>query len=219
MALTPASLVERIRYMTGESDTFWTDPEIYAYMTEAEQLVTDRVDCSQDSTTIASVANQRQYDVPDRVKDLKRVEYNGQKIKNIDFNELGALEDTGSDSTSTGDPRFYYMWGDKIGVSPVPGNDGTNISMYFTAAITTDYSAATASFNTPSWIPHYYADFILWRSYMKDDELKKTASVYEARWERDLEEIESAWKDRQMGDQYTTVKQDDTYPTSSMGII
>ena len=220
MSLTPASLLARIRNMTGEDDTFWTDGEVFAYMTEAEQIVTDRVRCNQDSTNISTVANQRTYDVPGNVKEIKRVEYDGQKIKNIDFNELNALEYTSGDSSSVGDPRYYYLWGDKLGTSPVAGNDGTNISIYFTTETGTDYSSTTPSFNTPSYIAHYYADYCLFRMYMKDDELKKMASTFEARWERDIDNIESNWLDRQQGDQYTTVKlEGEVQPSSSLGMI
>lgn len=212
---TPSEMIDKIRRESGETEAdYWTSTEIYEYMSDAQRLIGRVVPCVLDSTAQDVIADTREYTIPDDVGIISRVTYDGRKIKAIDINQLGALEDT--DSTSTGRPEYYYQWGTEMGLSPVP--DSTDELKIYFQKICSDVTN-TSSWAVPDWCTDIIPDYCLWRMYTKDQELSVEADSHQKSWLMGLDQLESDWNKRIYDDQYIVVRdEDNTYPGTSLGI-
>ena len=219
---TPANVLSFVRNQIAESAAdFYTDSEIYGYMSQAELEVVKRLKCNivYDASNVSGIGT-REYSKPTGYISAYRITYDSLKLKKIDFNQFDMAEGTGYGFTgSTGSPEYYADYGDEnyIALSPIPNVAGKTIAIWYLKepdAITD----ASGDLTIPSDFGYYLADYCLFRMYFKDDQVDK-ANAHIDLWNENLKKMEKEYKQRKGGDSYRTVKDVNAYPSTDMGII
>jgi hypothetical protein len=68
-----------------------------------------------------SVSGTGEYSFPEQAAAIKRVTYDGRKLKEITMREDDALTLENQLTTDTGAPEYYYVWNRTINIRPIPG--------------------------------------------------------------------------------------------------
>ena len=109
---------------------FWSSDEIigtYLYMAILE--LAQETFCIENRYTTTSVSSQQEYAVPSRMLAVKRVTYDGEKLRPTSRLELDSIDLT-TDTTTTGTPQYYYNFDDMFGLFPVPDSSSKTIKIW-----------------------------------------------------------------------------------------
>lgn len=219
MANTPPARLTVVRSKIYETTPgYYTDPEIYSYMWEAEKILAGRVGCCEatDSST-TTVAATKEYTRPTGVETIIRLTWDYVKLKKIDMTELDSAEGTAYGGvTTSGSPEYYYEFGTIVGLSPTPSAAKT--LKYYYQKTPAELSASSTTFTIPDKYAHYLDDYCLYRMWLKDQDFNMAKSYLEI-WENNLNVAETDWMKQAMKDRYVTVKDVDQMPGSDLGII
>lgn len=182
MSKTPTEIAtaSRQRY-NSVNDTFYSDAEIIDIVYEGEldlaqyALVIEDVD-----TSVTTVAGTQSYSLPSNTIAIRRVEYDGAKLKKINFREDDALTGSNSDQTTQGTPQYYYEWNDKIYLRVLPDAAKTlRIHRYKEPTVLT---TASTALSIPSRYHMNLIDYVVGEMAAKDKNFK-VASYFNSRWE------------------------------------
>jgi hypothetical protein len=205
MAILAATRLSSVRNQIFEaSAAFWTDAEIYGYLSDAEYLLASEVNCTQViDTSITTIIGTQEYAMPATIMRIQRLLWDTVKMKAIDLTQLDSIQyPTYGGSTVTGNPVYYYLYASLIGFYPIPASAAA-VKIYGMKRPTA-VSAAQQSFTIPDELIPYLDDYVLYRCYLKDQDGK--ADVHLALWNKNIEKAKSAWSDDRFFDQYLQPK-------------
>lgn len=138
---TLAELVTGTRDMLDEASArMWTDAQLRRWIMEGARDVARRAECLQDRDTIPAAAGVQEYDLPEGVVRVHRVEYQATgdnqryTLEYRDWHTMDAVWWT-SQTTTTSTPAMWTMWGFppvlKLVVYPTPAVAGTFRVFYY----------------------------------------------------------------------------------------
>lgn len=129
--MTPTEIEEAARRMLNAvGSSFWSQAEIiqnYLYFSALE--LAQETFCIQNRYQTPTVANQQEYAVPNKMLAVKRVTYDGEKLKPISFQQLDSI-DLNTNTTVVGIPQYYYHYDDAFGLYPAPQTADVPIVVY-----------------------------------------------------------------------------------------
>lgn len=215
---TPTELYDQIRRMSFDVDEkLSSEAELYYYMSEGELELAKIVECTETTTTDTSVVDQREYDRPSGAIKIQRVTWNTVKLKKIPISDVDVIEGQSYGGiTSIGNVIYYYEYGSKIGLSPLP-NAAEEIK-YWYLKYPTDLNSSSTSFTIPEEYANVLTDWCLYRMLTKDDQ-RGMADRYFQSWQLRLKLTNDDWIRRKEIDENEVVHLEDIYPTSEMGLI
>jgi hypothetical protein len=197
-------------------DTFFSDAEIYQYYYEGclqyarECLLIEGTD-----TSITTVSGTQTYSVPSLTIFIKRVTYNGQKLKAIDFREDDVLTVLNQGTTATGTPIYVALFNSLLYLRPTPDAAQTlKIFRYKEPAAIT--SASTLEI--PTQFHPTLNNYALSCMYAKDKDFNASA-FYITLWEKDKHEAKKWAKKKQRGDSFAVVKAEDHLAETILGFV
>lgn len=207
----------RVRRAINETTAaFWSDAEIYGYLSEGERLLAGRLGGVQASTSHTSVTDTSAYTKPDGCLRIDRVTWDGQKLKRIQFRDRDYVDGTVYGSTiQSGKPDSYVEWGTQITLYPVP--DDAKTLQYLFRKIPTRITNATAFTIQEETLQEMLPDYAIWNCSLKDGELNR-ADRHRNAWEKNFEAAYSIWSDRENQDGIHQVRDEDEYPGGSLGM-
>lgn len=118
--MTPTELITYIRQRhNAVGDNFYSDSEILAYVYDAclqmgREFVIER------TYTTTTVAGTREYSYPTNTIAIKRVTYDGAKLKPFNFREDDLITGLYETTASQGTPQFYAVWNETLYLRPIP---------------------------------------------------------------------------------------------------
>lgn len=115
------------RQFGDEAGAQITDADITDWANDAQIDITRKTECLQEHVETDSVAADASYDVPTDFLRLRLVEYNGKKLDRVELEERNQLNKYATNSSPTGEPQIYYVWGRKIWLYPAPESSGTGV--------------------------------------------------------------------------------------------
>lgn len=129
--MTPTEFITAARRKYNSvGSTFYSDDEILDLLYQAEmELSTYALTIETTDSSTTTVAGTREYTIPTRALAIKRVTYDGQKLKKISFREDDELTVFDEDETGQGTPLYYEIWDDSILLRPLP--DDTKTLKYY----------------------------------------------------------------------------------------
>ena len=236
MSMTPSQVKTIVRNQCADdSENFWTDTEIYLYMTMAQrEILLRHPELNDQRSRIAANAYQGRYTLTgvtplnmEWVGWIEDPSTNGAdaydmdisyKLKRIDSLDMYATQ--GADSTVSGQPE-YYRWDDYDNVLQIyPTPDTTGQFMLHYRVHDADVSSTGSFISGIEPYAHFIADYCLYRMFLKDQELITEAQTYGGLWRRHMEEIERSVESRMMHDRFVTVKdEDDNYYSTDLGMV
>tara|TARA_R110000751_G_scaffold23464_1_gene64911 strand:- start:565 stop:1227 length:663 start_codon:yes stop_codon:yes gene_type:complete len=178
--MTPTEIETRARRMLNVvGSKFWSSEEIindYLYAAATEMALETL--CIENRYTTTSVADQQEYAAPTRMLSIKRITYDGQKLKPMDFQRIDAI-DLNSTSVVTGTPAYYYNWDEVFGLYPAPDTAAKTIKIYTYDEPDTVTSSSTLEI--PTQFHHYLVYGVAYMMTLKELGHPHTA-LYERMW-------------------------------------
>lgn len=128
MTLTQFLEVVRRRH-NAESDSYWSDDEIYQLITNRINSLLAKVPLLEATTTDTSVADQQAYDFPSDATTIRQVSYDGERCKRISFRQWELYRARSGDPTGT--PEMWVKWNRQINLVPIPDTAGDTVTIYY----------------------------------------------------------------------------------------
>lgn len=129
--MTPSELVEFARQKyNAEGDSFYSDAELYNTIYAAHLEFARETLCIERTYTTTSVSGQQEYSFPENTFMIKRVTYDGLKLKPITFAEDDALTGFNAGTTQTGTPDCYVVWNRTLILRNIPDSSSKTIKIY-----------------------------------------------------------------------------------------
>lgn len=201
-----ATAIQTVRYQAYEANAaFWADDEIRQYLWEGECEISRLLECTEVVTSITTVTAAQEATYTSTVETIKRVTYDDERLRKIDFRDLEMLDSkgTGTDA-STGDPTSYYLYGNNtIGFWPVPTASAT-VKIWGNGT-PAQIISSTTGFTIPPQFHQYLADYALARMYWKDQDDTRARAHIDI-WERNKVRAQTEWNRRKNGDKINVVK-------------
>jgi hypothetical protein len=235
--MKPSDVLQVARDQLADSgQNFWTDNELYRYMGMAlNTLVSKWPELGHEHATIDATAYRGYYEVPSSTdttaflsfknvgwvgpdKSIEAAENMGTtwKLKRIDARNQYATQ---WDSTVTGKPQYWRdtIEPNKFAIYPTPDTTGKIFVEYFHQY---DKFDSSSTFNTHvSPYSHMLVDYVLYRAFLKDQEMAGQATVYKGLWDEHIQEVEESLFKASNSDRIVTVKDEDIYPFTDLGAM
>lgn len=215
--MTPSEIETNARRrLNAVDDSFWSSEEIiedYIYACELE--LARRALCVQKTdTSLVSVADQEDYTIPSGVLRIKRVTYDGEKLKPIDEAQNDTVS-ISNPSSVTGVSDFYRIWGSTISLTPVPSEAGKTIKIWHYGL--PDRPTNTSTLDTPAEYHTAIANYGV-PALMAQKEIGDTrAGNFQMLWEKSVREIIAVEKKRRRGDRLARVKREEDLEITNLG--
>lgn len=196
-------------------DNFFSQDEILTYMYEACVELARHAQMIETTYTTSTVASQQEYSYPTNTIAIKRITYDGKKLKPITFREDDSITGLNQSTTSTGTPQYYAIWNETIYLRPIPSAVASlKIFSY------NEPSALTISstLEIPTQFHMDIVNFIV--SEMASKDLNYTAADrYLQKWEKAKIEARKWQRRKNRGDSFSTVQDEDMMVEGYLGIV
>ena len=212
------SAFSSIRFQLNETTAaFWTDTEIYGYMSEGELELSYRTGGIKAATTHTTVTDTSVYALPADVLRINRVTYDGKKLKKVDDTDIDWLDGTTYGSTvAAGSPEVYREFNDEITLYETP-DDAKPLIFEIIKSPTVIGTASTQFTLVNDAIHKNVIPYTLWKAYTKANELNQ-ADRYKAEFEEGAARAISTQRDQEDWDRIAYVKDEDQYPGGNLGM-
>lgn len=197
-------------------DSFYNDDYFYDLIYEAETELAEESLCIHKVYSTTSVASQREYAWPTNAIAIKRIEYDGNKLRYATFRQDDALTLSQADTTETGTPDFYELWDRTIYLRPIPGTSSLTIKI-FSYDMPSLQSTGNANLDTPV---HYHKDivnFVVSNLAAKNQDTA-TAQYYMGMWEKAIRRARKWEARRKRTDAPARVQNVDELPSTHLGV-
>lgn len=215
MTPTQIETAARRKY-NAVSDTFFAQAEILdlIYFAEVELcragfLIEGR------STSTSTVIGTRSYAFPSNYISIKRVLYNGMKLKPIDMREDDMITALDEGATDQGTPQYYTIWNETLYLRPIPDAVQTlTIYGYKEPAIPTILD----TLEIPSEFHLAIVDYVVSEIAAKDSNFT-AASYYRNLWDGHVEKAKRWRQVRYRQDSFKYVKDEEELQASYLGTL
>lgn len=215
--MTPTQIETNARNMYNAiGDSFFSQDEILTLMYNAcieltrESLLIERTY----STT--SVASQQEYAFPSDTIALKRVTYNGKKLKPITLREDDSITGLNQSTTATATPQYYFLWNNTISLRPIPAASGDTIKIYSYNEPATIVVSSVLEIPTQFHMDLVY--YIVSEMAAKDSNFT-AAQYYQTKWEKSRLAAKRWAKKKNRGDSFSVVQDEDMMVEGYLGIV
>lgn len=215
--MTPVQISEAARrLLNAVGSDFWADTEIISdHLYFASLELANETYCIENRYTATSVASQAEYVRPTRAIAIKRITYNGEKLKPFTEREQDSL-DLNTASAITGTPQYYWEFDDVLNLFPTPDTAGLTIkiSSYDEPSIPT----STSTLEIPT---RYHGKLVFGVAYymsLKEVGHPSTGRL-ESQWAFARQDVLRWERQRKNRDMPARVKLEEDFPSTVLGAI
>lgn len=169
MAYTRADILSSVRALLNETTAgFWTDAEIDTWTNDGQRDIATKALCIESKSTIATVNGTLEYAYTGIA--VRSAGYLNKSLTKITPIQIGHPPANGTI------PQFWYEWGGKIGILPVP--DAVYTIDLYTAIDSVDMATGAATSNLPQLFRLPMILYGVYRALIKDRKFAQAAQVY-----------------------------------------
>lgn len=212
MTPTQVILASRNAY-NAVGDSFFSDDEILGLLYDAclemsrESLVIERV------YSTSTVIGTQEYDFPANTIAIKRVTYDGRKLRPISFREDDTITGLNQANTTQGTPEYYYQWNETIGLRAIPDAVKTlQIYSYNEPAVI----ATTSTIEIPSMFHRGLVYYVVAEQAAKDLNFS-AAQYYQNKWVKVLSDAKKWARKRKRTDSPANVQDEESLVGTYLG--
>ena len=215
--MTITDLITQVRNQyNATGDTFFSDAEIIQYFYEGcLQLARECYLIESTNSLVPTVIGTQTYSVPTYSLAIKRLTYNGQHLKLIDFRDDDVLTSLNQDITSQGTPVYFAIFNRQVYLRPIP--DAVQNLKFFTfnepVPLTSSSTLEIPTQFHPSLIP-----YSLSKMYAKDKDFNGHG-VYNTIWENEKLQAKKWAKKMRRGDAFAVVKSEEDVAETILGYV
>lgn len=214
MTPTEIETAARNRY-NSIGDSFFSSEEILSLMWDACLDITRECNLIERTYTTSTVASQQEYSFPTSTITIKRITYDGKKLKPISMREDDAITGLNQSTTSEGTPQYYFIWNETIYLRPIPSSIATlKIFTYNEPS----QILTSSTLEIPTQFHLDLVDYIVSEMAAKDSNFT-AAKYYADKWERSKTDVKKWQKRRLRGDSFATVQDEDAMIEGYLGIV
>jgi hypothetical protein len=215
MTLTEIETNARNRY-NASGDTNWSSDEIIQIIYQATLELTR--DCGlliEKRFRSTSVIGTGEYALPDSAVAIKRITYDGRKLKEITMREDDAITIQNQLTSDTGTPAYYYIWDRVFHLRAIPDALKT-IEIH---ALCSEESLTSGSvLSTPELFHGSLITYVIKEMAAKD--LNWTMyDRYMQMWEAEKTKILAHIRRAKRADAFQVVKSEDDLPIVTLGVV
>ena len=203
------------RKYNAVSDTFFSQAEILDLMFFACHQMARECLLIESSTTTATVIGTQTYAFPSNVISIKRITYDGMKLEPINFRLDDQLTALDSSTTSTGSPRYYWVWNKTLYLRPTP--DAVETLTIYTYKEPSAITIAS-TLEIPSMFHPMLVDYIVSEMAAKDSNFN-TSTYYRGLWEKQVQEAKKWQKRYKQRDGFSSVMDEESMPGNILGSV
>lgn len=163
------------------------------------------------STTVAGTG---EYAFPENADSIKRVTYNGKKLKEISMREDDVLTIENQLATDTGDTQYYYQWERTLFLRPIPAGAYT---LEVFALCSEQELEPDSTIEIPAWI-HGSLVIAVVKEMAAKDLNWQMHDRYQVMWEKDKILIRQKIRRAKRADGFAMVKMEENLPTATLGV-
>lgn len=214
---TPSQIqADARRKYNATGDTFFVDDDFYDLIYEAETQLAEEALVIEKVYSTTSVVSQREYSWPSTAIAIKRIEYDGAKLRYSTFRDDDDYTLSDTDTTDTGTPDYYQLWDRTIYLRPIPGTADLTIRI-FTYDRPNLQSTGSANLDTPEQFRKDIVNFVVAHMAMKDGN-QQVANMYMQRWDLALKRAIRWQRKRSNADLPKRTQNVDCFPMTHLGI-
>jgi hypothetical protein len=214
MTVSELETAARQRY-NAVGETFWSASEIQNLMYSACLELSTETQCIERVYTTDTTIGEQDYDFPTSTIAIKRVTYNGRKLRAVNMREDDALTLNNQSTAETGSPQYYTVWNYTISLRPIP--DSVYALKIYSINEPQEITN-TSILEVPVEFQMRLVNYMLSEMYAKDKDIN-TASYYLKKWEKDKNDIKRWMKLRKRTDSYARVMDEETLPETFLGAV
>lgn len=178
MTLAQAIEVLRRRH-NAESDTFWSDNELYQLITNRCNEVLSYIGLLEDTTTVNSAASTQAYDFPSDAVAIRQINYLNIKLKQLTFAQWDRF--AAENSVTSGRPRYWVKWARQYLLVPQPDTSSETITIYYYKEHPYIDGSIQTTIDIPSVLHSHLIIGVLADMFAKDQN-PNMVRYYEDRW-------------------------------------
>lgn len=213
--MTPQEIMTtaRRRY-NAVGDSFFSDAEIYDLIYAGELELAREAFIIENSYSVTTVAGTQEYAYPANAIAIRRVVYDGKKLKPISFREDDAATGNDADTTNQGRPCFYYQFAQSIFLRPIP--DNTLTLTVYTYDEPGQVTGAAYPLEVPSQWHMGLVNFVVAEMFGKDQN-QAMMNYYNNKWEKTKQDAIKFKARMKRTDANATVKDEESLAYSILG--
>lgn len=216
--MTPADIEAAARRKYNVvGDTFFTTDFFYDLIFEAECDLATETQLIEKVYSTVSVDGQREYSWPTNAISIRRLEYDGNKMKKTNFREDDALTLSQSDTLQKGVPEFYQLWDRTIYLRPIPGDDDKTIKIY-SYDMPERQSTPGGILDTPIVFHPDIVNYCVYGLATKQQD-ESAANLYLSKWSAAVTKARRWHQKRKRADNFARVQNVDDLPSTTFGVI
>lgn len=201
MTVTELQTAARDVY-NATGDTFFSDAQINNWMRQACNILAKRAHVIERVYTTTTVASTQDYAYPTNTIAIKRITYNGIKLKRITQREDDVVTLANQSSTQSGTPYYYTDWNYTISLRPIP-SDAQTLKIY-------SYNLAQEITNTSTIeVPAVYhmdlVNYIVMMMFAKDKDTENMSN-HKTLWEEAVMLAQTHEKRKRRTDSFSVVQ-------------
>lgn len=178
--MTLAQFVTRCRrYHNADSDTFFSDDEIYGYLTDRCNEALSIIGLIEGTATDTSVASTQAYNYPSNTSVIRQVSYKGERLKRINFRKWELFRT--QSGTTSGTPTHWVPWNRQILLVPIPDTSSDTITIYYYGEHPEIDGSSQATIDIPSVLHAHLVPGVVGDMFAKDLNTNMT-QFYENKW-------------------------------------
>lgn len=216
--MTPQQVEEaaRRRYNAVNS-SYWTQDEVFKLIYDAELTlaVEARVIENTNSST-STVAGTQGYAFPTNCIAIKRLEYNGTKLKPVSMREDDALTLNNSVDTTQGTPQYYFEWNNTVYLRPIP--DAVQTLKFYQYEMPTLLTTASTTLSVPTRCHMHLVDYVGAVMAEKDGNFSMADRMMK-RWEEYVEREKRFTAKKKRTDGFAVVKDEESLAETILGSV
>lgn len=214
--MTPTQLETAARNKYNAiGDSFYGQNEIFDLIYDACNQLARETLCIKATYSTSTVAAQQEYTKPTNTISIKRITYEGKKLKPINFREDDSITGLNQSVTDQGTPTYYFEWDDTIYLRPIPSGVGT-LKIYSINAH--DVITSTSTLSIPSEYHMNLVDYAVSEMCAKDQNFEM-ATWYSNKWEKFKLDCLRFEKKKLRGDSFASVQAEESLIEGYLGIV
>ncbi len=163
----------------------------------------------------STVADQQEYATPSNTISIKRVTYDGKKLRPITMREDDQITGFNQSSVSTGTPSYYWVWNEVIYLRPIPSAVATLKIWSFNEP---SVISITSSLEIPSQFHMDLVNYIVAEMAAKDSNFT-AARHFLAKWEKSKSDAKRWAMKQNKGDSFNSVINEDMSSDNFLGTV
>lgn len=215
--MTPTQIETRARSKYNAiGDSYFSQEEILDFIYQGcIELAQDALVIEATPQSTSTVIGQRSYAYPTNAVSIKRITYEGKKLKKINFREDDIITGLNQSTADQGTPQYYSIWNDVIYLRPIPAAVGTLVIYSYKEPSTI---TITSTIEIPTRYHMSLVDFAVKEMALKDSNVN-VADRLQARWDKFVLKAKASERKKERGDSFSAVQDEEMMSEGFFGIV